>query len=78
MIFPAKLILNSLPGVDPVIFLAMVCLGLGACFIVLLMELEETRVRWRENAMKRRSLAPQPRAIPYRQPRDRRKQGIDS
>ena len=78
MIFPAKLILNSLPGVDPVIFLALVCFGLGACFIVLLMELEKTRVRWRENAMKRRFTAPQPRAIPYRQPRDRRKQGMDS
>ena len=78
MIFPAKLILNSLSGVDPVIFLALICLGLGACFIVLLMELEKTRVRWRENAMKRRSLVSPSRAIPDRQPRDRRKQGMDS
>lgn len=71
MIFPAKLILNSLPGVHPVIFRALTCFGLGACFIVLLIELEKTRVRWRENAMKRRSLAPPSRAIPYRQRRDR-------
>jgi hypothetical protein len=71
MIFPAKLILNSLPGVDPVTWLALICIGLGACFIVLLMELEKTRVRWRENAMKRRSLVPSARAVPYRRRPDR-------
>jgi hypothetical protein len=71
MIFPEKLILNSLPGVDPVILLALICFGLSACFIVLLMELEKTRVRWRENATKRGPLAPPPRAIPYRRRPDR-------
>jgi hypothetical protein len=72
MIFPAKLILQSLPGVHPVIFLALICCGLGACFIVLLMELEKTRVRWLEKAMKGRSLVPLSRAIPYRRRPDRR------
>jgi len=71
MIFPAKLMLNSLPGVHPVIFLALICFGLGACFIVLLMELEKTRVRWRANAMKRRFPAPPSRAVPCRQRSDR-------
>jgi hypothetical protein len=73
MIFLAKPILNSWPGVHPVLFLALICFGLGACLIVLLVELEKTRVRWRENAMKRRALAPSSRAIPYRQRSDRRK-----
>jgi hypothetical protein len=59
MIFLAKLILDSLHGVDPLIFVGPICLGLGVCFIVLLAELETTRLRWRDNAMKRRCHASQ-------------------
>jgi hypothetical protein len=58
MIFFAKLLFGTLRGVDPLIFLAPICLGLSACFIVLLVELERARARWRESAIKRRSLAP--------------------
>jgi hypothetical protein len=71
MVFLAKLLSNSLRGIDPVIFLALICFGLGACFVVLLMELEKTRVRWREHAVKRRFPAPPSRAVHYRHPSDR-------
>jgi hypothetical protein len=71
MIFFAKLIFILLRGVDPLVFLAPVCLGLGACFIVLLLEHEKSRVRWRENAMKPRFPRPQSRTIAHRRSRDR-------
>ena len=59
MIFLAKLILDSLHGVDPLIFVGPICLALGVCFIVLLAELEKTRLRRRDDAMKRRCHASQ-------------------
>ena len=67
---PFSALQSSLRGVDPLIFLALICLGLGICFVAVLAELEKSRARWRENSMKRRPL-PAPRAVPYRQPPDR-------
>jgi hypothetical protein len=75
MIFFAKVISTALPGllpgVDPLDFLAPVCLGLGVCAIALLAELEKSRERARASAMKRRLPAPPSRAVPYRRPPDR-------
>lgn len=67
---PFSALRNSVRGVDPLIFLALICLGLGICFVVLLAELEKSRARWRENSMKRRSL-PASRPVPFRWPLDR-------
>lgn len=78
MIFFTKLLFDSLRGIDPLISLALICLGLSACFIALFVELEKSRARWRENAMKRRFTAPSSRAIPYRRPTEGRNQGMDS
>jgi hypothetical protein len=71
MIFLTKLLLNSLRGLDPLIFLAPICLGLSACFVTLLVELEKSRARWRDNAKKRRFLTRQPRAVTSHRPPDR-------
>jgi hypothetical protein len=35
MIFFAKLLFGSLRGIDPLILLALICLGLSACFMAL-------------------------------------------
>jgi hypothetical protein len=48
MIFLTKLLLNSWGGIDPLIFLAPICLGLSACFVTLLAELEKSRARRRD------------------------------
>jgi hypothetical protein len=78
MIFFTKLLFGSLRGIDPLIFLASICLGLSACFMTLFVELEKSRARWLENRTKRRSQVSPPRAVPVRQPRDGRNQGMDS
>ena len=70
MIFFTKLLFGSLRGIDPVIFLALICLGLSVCFIALFVELEKTRMRWLENRTKFRSFLP-PSAVPRRLPPDR-------
>jgi hypothetical protein len=63
MIFFIKLLLSSLRGVDPLLFLAPICLGTIACFVALLVELEKARIRWLANRTKRRPLSPPPRAV---------------
>ena len=84
MIFSIQPILDSLPvslqswlqssfqGVDPLVFLAPVCFGLGVSAIALLAELEKVRVRWCESAMKRRLLESPSRVASRRPPSDRR------
>lgn len=69
MIFFTKLLFGSLRGIDPVIFLALICLGLSGCFIALFVELEKTRMRWHRT--KPRSFLPPSRAVPRRLPSDR-------
>jgi hypothetical protein len=71
MIFFTKLLFGSLRGIDPLIFLAPICLGLSACFIALFVELEKIRTRWRDNAMKRRSQAPPSPVVSELRRRDR-------
>ena len=68
---PFRALQTWLRGVDPVILLALICLGLGACIIPLLAELEKSRLRWRENLMKRRRSLAASRMVPYRRPPDR-------
>jgi hypothetical protein len=58
---------DTLRGIDPLISLAPICLGLSACFIALLVELE-----------KERALAPPSPVVSDRRRRDRRNQGVDS
>ncbi|SHN81655.1 hypothetical protein [Bradyrhizobium erythrophlei] len=71
MIFFAKLLFGSLRGIDPLILLALICLGLSACFMALFVELEKVRTRWRDNAMKRRSQAPASPVVSELRRRDR-------
>jgi hypothetical protein len=64
MIFFAKVVFSALPGllrgVDPLDFLAPLCVGLGVCAVALLAELEKRMARRRASAKSR--------AIPHRQP----------
>jgi hypothetical protein len=75
MIFFAKPVLTALPnllrGVNPTVFLALICLGLGASTVTLLAELEKVRERRRKSARKRRLDAQQSRTASYRRPPDR-------
>jgi hypothetical protein len=70
MVYFTKLLFAVLSAVDPMIYLAAICLALGACLVAALWELEQVRTRWlQRRQMKRVSLKLQ--ALSRRGGRDR-------
>jgi hypothetical protein len=67
MAYFTKLLFIALSGIDPLIFVAPICLGLGVSFVAVLMELEQVRARRR----KARRLSPKSQAVFRQQPPDR-------
>jgi hypothetical protein len=61
-----KLLFVASSGIDPFVFIEPICLGLGACLIAAMAELE--RIRARRNQARRSS--PKPQAVPRRHPPD--------
>jgi len=68
--FFTKLLFVALSGIDPLIFIAPICLSLGVAFVAALRQLEQIRVRWqgRNNA---RRLLPKTGASLRQPPSDR-------
>jgi hypothetical protein len=61
----------ALTRIDPFVFVAPICLGLGASFITLLAELEQTRRRWLRSKTNQPRGSSQTRAGLRRHPLDR-------
>jgi hypothetical protein len=69
MAYFTKLIFIALSGIDPLIFIAPICLGLGVCSVAAMTGLEQIRTRWQQRSnAKRRS--PNSEAVFHQPPSD--------
>jgi hypothetical protein len=69
--FFTKQLFIAASGMDPLIFLAPICLGLGVSCVAALWEFEQIRMRWRQRHQTRR-LSPKSRAALRQPPPDHR------
>jgi hypothetical protein len=67
-----KLLVIALPDIDPIILLAPICLGLGACFIAAIWELEQFRLRRRRRNAVEAKLSAERQPSSHRRPPNHR------